>query len=203
MRTMIGIPCMDMVHTAFMASLLAMRRPADTNVHISTSSLIYDSRNLLAQVALNKGYDRLLWLDSDMKFDPDLLERLSADMDEGLDFVSALYVTRKAPIKPCAYEALSMDGKKPVPVTIREAPEKLFKIAGVGFGAVLMSTKMLRDVFEHTERMPFSPRPHWGEDLSFCLAAAELGYDLWLDGRIRVGHVGNRAYDASDWEVGA
>ena len=95
MKTLICIPCMDMVHTEFMKSLLAMRRPGETKIVISQSSLIYDARNNMARQAVKGGFDRVMWLDSDMSFEPDLMERLSARLDEGCDFVSGLYFTRK------------------------------------------------------------------------------------------------------------
>ena len=36
----------------------------------------------------------------------------------------------------------------------------------------------------------FTPLPHFGEDLSFCIRARECGYEICCDPTIRIGHVG-------------
>ena len=65
MRTLIAIPCMDMVHTIFMRALLNLNKSGEVQYAISSSSLVYDARNNLAKQAINEGYDRMLWLDSE------------------------------------------------------------------------------------------------------------------------------------------
>ncbi len=72
MRTLICIPCLDMVHTEFMRNLLSLRIIGEAQFAIAQSSLVYDSRNILSVQAICDGFDRTLWLDSDMTFDPDL-----------------------------------------------------------------------------------------------------------------------------------
>ena len=84
MKTMIAVPCMDTVPTRFMTSLLAMRKVGEPCIHyFEMSSLIYDARNKIARAAIKEKCERVLWLDSDMEFEPDLMERLSARIDEG------------------------------------------------------------------------------------------------------------------------
>ena len=63
MRTMIAIPCMDMVHTLFFASFVAMNKPEGTEVAIASCSLIYEARHTLAKKAIDDGFDRVMWLD--------------------------------------------------------------------------------------------------------------------------------------------
>ena len=74
MKLIIAVPCMDMVHTLFFRSFAGLRLPHGSEVVISTSSLIYDARNQLARKAVEGGYDRVLWLDSDMVFNPDMVD---------------------------------------------------------------------------------------------------------------------------------
>lgn len=204
MKTLIAIPCMDMMHTDFVRSLIGLRVEGEVEFCFSQNSLVYDSRNLLAQKAVDRGFDRVLWLDSDMVFRPDLLERLGADLADGRELVSALYTTRKQPIRPAAYQRLGTEKRggveTPVAVPVREIPEGLREVEGVGFGCVLTSARLLKDVAKPYGR-PFSPIDGFGEDFSFCLKARSLGFGLWLDGGVRVGHVGLRVYDATDLEV--
>ena len=195
MKTLIAIPCMDMVHTVFMKSLLGLDRTGDTRFGISCSSLVYDARNTLAKQACVEGFDRILWLDSDMDFEPDLLTRLSADMDEGRELVSGLYFKRKAPVKPVIYKELGYyhskdtDEVTPIAVCYEDYPkDSVFPIAGCGFGGVLMSVDLIKRVADEFG-MPFSPIIGFGEDLSFCSRATKIGVEMFCDSRVKMGHV--------------
>lgn len=196
MRTLIAIPCMDMVHTVFMRSMLTLNKVGEVQYCISCSSLIYDARNGLAKKAITEHFDRVLWLDSDMEFEPDLMERLSADMDEGREFVSGLYFKRKAPITPviyreCGYYHSKEDDKvTPIAVSYDDYPrDSIFEVAAAGFGVVMVTTDLLTRVVEKFGA-PFSPILGFGEDLSFCSRARDVGAQLWCDSRVKLGHVG-------------
>ena len=196
MKTLIAIPCMDMVHTVFFKAMLAMRLVGDTRYTVSSSSLVYDARNNMVRQAIREGFDRILWLDSDMDFQPDLMEKLSADLDEGRELVSGLYFKRKAPIEPVVYAKVGYyhDPDKqevtPLAVSHSDYPQNdVFEIEGCGFGGVMMTVDLARRVSDKFG-LPFAPILGFGEDLSFCLRARELGATLWCDSRIKLGHVG-------------
>jgi len=196
MKTLVALPCMDMVHTIFLKSLLSMDRIGQCGFAFSCSSLIYDARNQLAKQAVNEGYDRVLWLDSDMDFQPDLLKQLSADMDEGREFVSGLYFKRKAPVKPVIYKSLGfykdegVEGVTPVAVPYEDYPQdSIFTIAACGFGGCLVSVDLINRVGQKFG-LPFSPVMGFGEDLSFCTRVSELGVEMYCDSRVKMGHVG-------------
>lgn len=196
MKTLICIPAMDMVQTLFMQSLVSLKKPEGTEVAICSSSLIYDARNKLAERAVKGGYDRVLWLDSDMLFEDDLLYRLSAKIDEGRDIVAGLFFTRKAPVHPCVYKRCEMvlhEGVYFPTIEPAEYGEDIFEAAACGFGAVMMTGDVLQKVMERD--MPFSPLPGFGEDFSFCLRARDLGAKIWCDPTIRVGHIGICVFD--------
>lgn len=195
MRIMVAIPCMDTVHTRFMQSFISMRKPCEVEVSFSISSLVYDARNALSMRGIQNNYDYVLWLDSDMVFGPDFLERLLADMSDERHFVSAIYSTRKAPIGPCVYSKIDVGQAE----MVKEVPKEMFEIAACGFGGVLMSVPMLIDVFKHYGR-PFSPILGYGEDFSFCHRASELGYKLFCDPSIRMGHEGTFIYEVPNNE---
>lgn len=193
MKTLICIPAMDSVNTGFLRSLLSLRPVGEVRFAITQSSLVYDARNILAVQAITGGYDRTLWLDSDMTFEPDLIEKLSATMDEGYDLVSALYFTRKKPCRPVIYDGCRIfeeDGKKrSVAVCYDDYPENsTFEIEACGFGGVMCSVKLLNDIREKYGT-PFSPIHGFGEDLSFCMRASSLGAKMVCNSSIRMGHI--------------
>lgn len=199
MKTLIAIPCMDMVQTEFVRSLVGMRTSGQVQYAFSQASLVYDGRNMLASMAIDGGWDRVLWLDSDMSFQADLFDKLSADLDEGRSCVSGLYFSRKRPVRPIIYREVGLDrsGAEPIPraQNYEDWPKgQIFPVAACGFGAVMMTSELLRHVRERY-KLPFSPVLGFGEDLSFCMRVTELGETIWCDSRIRLGHVGVSLFD--------
>lgn len=204
MKTLVAVPCLDMVHTDFAFALACMHHGEGVSFAKSKSSLIYDSRNGLTNLAIEHGFDRVLFIDSDMNFDNDLFYKLSEDMDQGLDMVCGIYTTRKPPIEPAIYDDVGYDlNDEQGKATPRKRPfynypkDSLFEIQACGFGAVMVNTSVLEEV-KRKFGLPFSPVLGFGEDLSFCLRAKELGKKMFCDSRIKLGHIGYREYTEAD-----
>jgi len=198
-RTLIAVPCHDMVHANFMRSLMELDKPAGTGLAVITNTLIYTARNNIAINAIRAGFDRILWLDSDMIFPPDTLKRLSADLDEGREFVCGLYFTRKQPVVPCVQTDLYWNvdeggtvktGCKP----ILDYPDGVFEIDSAGFGCVMTSANLLKCLCERYGA-PFYPLMGMGEDTTFCFRAKQAGEKLYCDSRIKCGHIGQTVFD--------
>lgn len=206
MRTLIAIPCMDMIPTPFFKSILELDKEG-SDIGLSISSLVYDARNKLCHDAVVGGYDRMLWLDSDMGFAPDLMQKLHATMDEGHDVVCGIFVKRKRPITPCIYKDVyrtdNPDGTfEPHADTFFDYPkEAVFPIAACGFGGVMVKVDLIATIKERYG-LPFSPIEGFGEDLSFCMRARELGADMVCDSRIKLAHFGYTSYTEEDYLKG-
>lgn len=191
MKTIIAIPCMDMVHTEFVRSLVSMRYVGEIQFCFTECSLIYQARTALCKMAMDAEADYVLWLDSDVVFQPDLMEKLMEDI-QGRDMVTAVYHARRAPFRPVIWKTIKT-GLLPTDTQVEQYddyPEDgLFEIEGCGFGAVLMKIGVIRDVAE-TFHQTFSPVTGLGEDLSFCVRARSCGYKIWCDPALQIGHKG-------------
>lgn len=198
-KIMIALPCMQYVPTKFLRSLECMRRLPETYTSVSENSLIHDARNDFASIAIQNDFDRVLWIDSDMVFDADLLLRLSADMDDGADMVSALFFKRVPPTAPVIYSELREitdehgDYIEIIPYLNYPYSSK-FCVEACGFGAVMTSVSLLKRVWDKFGP-PFSYYKNLGEDLSFCWRVKQLGIPIWCDSSIRVGHVGQLVFN--------
>lgn len=191
MKTLIAIPCMDQVPAHFAQSLAMLRKVGDCAVAFQVGSLVYTSRNNLSIQALNMNAEYILWLDSDMVFQPDLLERMFKVMEENkLDFLSGLYYRRAKPYTPIIFDKLEMREDGCHWHNLETVPSELIEIEGCGFGVVLMKTEIIANVFGSQGDL-FTPLMGVGEDLSFCWRARQAGYKLYLDPSISLGHVGN------------
>ena len=195
MKTLIAIPCMDYLEADFVESLTELilhTTKCDVEVKLLKASLVYDARNQLSKYVLEKGgYDFVLWLDSDMTFEPDLLDRLMDDM-EGRQAVTGLCFGRRPPFNPSIYKELDVkqDGKliTPYRTLYEDYPrDSVFEAEACGFACVLMRIDVLEAMGIYG--VPFFPVAGLGEDLTFCWRARKLDIKFHCDSRLKIGHI--------------
>lgn len=192
MKIFVAVPSMDQVPARFAQSLAMLRSTENTIVGFQIGSLVWDSRTKLAQRAIQEEADYVLWLDSDMEFPPDLLERLMAALQNTpeADIMTGLYFRRVDPYSPVLFEKIQLAGVGANWKEFDQLPkESVFEVEGCGFGAVLIPTDVIMSVISKYGD-PFWPIGHLGEDLAFCIRARELGYRIFCDQTIPLGHVG-------------
>ena len=192
MKTLIAVPCGDQLEANFVECLLNLRPVGETEIKLLKGTLVYDARSQLMEYALKTGgYDYILWLDSDMTFEPDLLERLMEDI-EGKQLVTGLCFGRRPPFKPCIYKDIRVQqeglGYMPYADNYFDYPrDQLFQVEGCGFACVLMTMDMAEAMSVYG--VPFFPIAGLGEDLAFCWRAKKLDYKLYCDSRLKIGHI--------------
>lgn len=195
MKILIAIPAMDTIPTLTVSSLLALRQPCEARVQFTIRAAVDVARNMLAAEAVRGNYDRVMWIDSDQTFEPDMLERLNADIDDGWDVVSGLYFSRCLPCEPVIYK--SIDAEKRSAERYLDYPrDAVFPVAGMGMGACLMRT----DVLANMRELPFALMPGVSEDLSFCVRAQRMGVRMACDSRVKVGHYGAMVYGEQHYQ---
>ena len=201
MKTLIAIPCMDTMESEFVDCLLNLRPVGEIEIRLLRGSLVYDARNQITQYALKQDFDYVLWLDSDMTFDPDLLEKLMADIEgrDDIDAVTGLCFGRRPPFKPCIFSCLAIkqDGNMVMPIAENwfDYPrDSLFEVEGCGFACLLMKIGMLQTTAIYGQ-VPFYPIGGMGEDLTYCRRAKDLGLRFWCDSRLKIGHIMRMSVD--------
>lgn len=187
MKLLIAIPSLDFMHTEFVRSLLALTAELRSqsipfDVQIQAGTLVHMARDKLACKAINENYTDVLWLDADMVFEPTLVEDLRLC---GKPFVTGICHSRRPPFGGCLFENLELSHLKRLDGPY---PAEPFRVQGCGFACVLISTEILKAV-QLKEKTCFLPMKSYGEDLSFCLRAAELGYEIWAEPTVRPGHI--------------
>ena len=201
MKIMIAVPCMDQVPVPFCASLAKLKTVGECSIVFKSGSLIYTSRNALATQAISCEADLVLWLDSDMEFDPDILERMIETMQAGdYDILTGLYFRRVYPYSPVLFDQLDIDGEVCYWSEFKQIPEKPFEVGGCGFGCVLMKPDVFIDVQGRFGNM-FAPIANNGEDIAFCWRARQCGYKIFCDPSINPGHVGYSTIDRKFYEA--
>lgn len=195
MKTMIAVPCMDQVPVPFCQSLALLKSVEDCTLAMKAGSLIYAARNDLATRAIQMDADYVFWLDSDMVFQPDTLERMMKTIRENdIDILTGLYFRRVAPYSPVLFDKLEIHGQECEWSEFNTIPDSLFPVGGCGFGCVLMKTDVFFDVQSKFGNM-FAPIGNNGEDVAFCWRARECGYTIICDPSVVCGHVGYSVFD--------
>ena len=189
MKTLIAVPCFDQVPTMFCQSLALLKKVDECTLAMKSGSLVYTARNDLATLAIQKDMDYVFWLDSDMVFDPDVLERMMKTLqDNDLDILTGLYFRRVFPFSPVLFDKMEIEGDIADWTEFQEIPEGLFEVGACGFGCVLMKTDVFFDVQSRFGNM-FAPIANNGEDIAFCWRARQCGFKIWCDPSVIFGHV--------------
>lgn len=160
--------------------------------------MVQYARERLADGALEMGCDYLFMVDDDMLCPPDLFYKLAAN---DKDICAALAFTRNPDHKPVVYETFegrdrAIHADYGLTRFVQNYPRNtLFQCDAVGYGAVLIKTEVLKKV----------PKPWFfgmegtGEDITFCVKARKAGFQVWMDSRIKLGHLGSPAIITEDY----
>lgn len=194
MKLLVGVPCASLINTQTAEDLQAL---FETTMFV-TGSLVYDARETIVKSAIENNYDYVLFVDSDMTFTPKDLNNL---MNSEKDICTGLYFGRKGNHCPIVYPKIYIDKDTLIchKENYLELPkEKLFKVEGCGMGFCLIKVSVLKDVIKRYGNC-FYPLGNFGEDLSFCWKANQLGYEIWCNKETSVGHIGDYVYTIKDW----
>ena len=174
-----------------------------------SSAAVDRTRCDMASIALRDGFDEIMWIDSDIAFEPDAVDRLRG---HDLPLVAAIY-----PKKGTQDFAMHLEPRT-TELVVGEAGG-LYDVRYVGAGFLLVQRMVFDDVQRHfgmpvcnarfgTPSVPyFLPMViedegvgYWylGEDYSFCHRAREAGHKIVVDTTIRLGHVGKYTYGWED-----
>jgi len=189
------VPARDTVNTGFAYDLARMsarwyaNAPEGSafNLHFLQGTLIADQRCKLVEMALRANADWVLFLDSDMRFPIDLVDRLMA---HDRDIVACNYATRRLPVKTVAFKDWSG-----LDYVYSLGKTGLEQVAAVGMGAMLIRADVFKKLGYPWFQIHYLPSAKmWaGEDMFFCELARKAGFDIWIDHDTSqlIGHTGS------------
>ncbi len=188
MKILIGVPCMETVQIEYVNSLLRLNKPQGTQILHVPLSLVYIAREKIIDFAIQNEFTHVMFIDSDMVFQSDMLARL---VKHDKDIVSAMAFQRKPPYNPCCYAELKIGAlgeNIAKPITLDFSNLGLTEIEGCGMSNCLINVEVFKKIRE-TGEFCFFPVPGMGEDLAFCIRARKAGYKIYADTSITVGHM--------------
>ena len=133
--------------------------------------------------------EALLFIDSDMEFQPDLYQRLLA---VDADIACGLFWTKRIPSFPTSMRKVKMpDGSDSLTNIVPNG--KIMEIDACGMAATLIRKNVIQH--ERFEYPAFKHLGSLGEDYYFCLHARDAGFTIKCDTSLRVAHRGDVAFN--------
>jgi hypothetical protein len=164
-------------------------------VFLAHESILPMARNELLNLAYQKEYDAMVFIDDDEHWDAQaLVDILLSPKD-----VVCLPVVNKED-KIHAYNVFLDD-------LIEVDTDGYIKVKKVGTGFMKLSRKAIVDLWESNPEVSFRKRnlklicdygtyndSFVGEDITLCKKLSELGYSIWVNPKHTVSHIAHRMY---------
>lgn len=167
----VATPTRDTVTAGYVGDLVKLiRRHPDLKFAAPLGIYIANLRNQAVTLAQAVGASHLLFIDSDMRFPEDTLDRL---VSASKDIVAANYICRTMPE---LWVARDFEGNVS---SIKKTG--LQRVDSVGCGVMLIRTRVFDTVPQPWFSTPFNGSDHTGEDVFFCRQARDAGFSVWID----------------------
>ena len=209
-KVLIGTPSYDgTLDVWYVNSLVGTIRESEDRgiridpIYMSYDALVQRARNDLVALAIQGEYDELIFIDSDIEWDPMWIFKL---LKYPHDVVGGTY--RK---KTDENEDYVLKARVPAFPMETDARTGLVKVAGLGTGFLKLSRKALEYLWSQAQpygknsRMVFDIAIQDGdlvsEDILMCQRLTQGGFDIWLDPRMCCNHTGSKKFTGNfvDW----
>lgn len=213
-KLMLGLPVYGGYHPHFVPGLLDLVRRPPCNLQICPmvgDSLVSRARNRIAARFLQSDCTHLLFLDTDLIFSPEHVERL---ISHGQPFIIGLYPKKQEQL---AWVCNTREEFGP-----RDPETGLQRILYGGTGCMLIAREVIEAVIATHPEVAYQPddgeddvplydifrvgvyedpvakrRRYLSEDWFFCQYALDAGYPLYADTHVVLKHCGDAIYPLS------
>ncbi len=188
------------------AELMVRGIPVSFGMKVGNSR-VERARTGVAWEFLASSCNRMLWLDDDQVFTPKDVIRLLCFSTE-LDIVGAVYPCKKEPI-----ELRISTQHKMIP----SDRWGLIRVDGMGLGFTMVTRDLMQAVSDASPLVKFDDVPGLmpmifyprindkredvGEDIGFFHDCKKLGFEVWVDPAMKIGHVGTKVYEGTLLEM--
>lgn len=172
------------------------KRPVQYEIFWYTTGrlLTQMAREKLIREARDRGMDYVIQYDDDMTLPPDFVPQMLETMEKNphIDVLGALAFMRTPPHYPVLYNVVEgYDGVRHKDYYFNQAVKHhprntLVECDAVGFGGVCIDMDFVRTKMKEPY---FMSTTQTGEDIWFCLQAKEAGGRIFMDTRIKLGHI--------------
>jgi hypothetical protein len=211
----IAMPCYDSVKINTMLSVIKLvqqlgKSGIEIGINTMKSPLIHQARNYLTSVFLTTKYQYLLFIDSDVEFEPEAVAKMLVAKK---DIVCTPYRVKAEQLDKDIY---TVEFKNPNNITL--LPGGLVEIEAGPTGLMLIDRKVFEKIMKKypylkikNKATPTADKSHefyynffdfgfkdgyaMGEDISFCRLARGSGFKIYANTESRTKHHGSWAWE--------
>ena len=210
-KVLIGIPMYESIKTKSFATYtdflvkMAFSKKFSCHSMLNGGTYLDQNRESIAQAAIDDNYDYLFFVDSDMIYRTDILDKL---YERHKDVIGAIYSMRSGKEHgPAIYSYVK---EKDTFQQYKHWPmnKGIIKVDGIGTGLLLIKVSALKKIpaprFAYLEcETPDKEgnRRRLGEDLSFCKRCAKNGIRIYADTTLWTGHLGEKVWTYKDYQL--
>jgi len=192
----IGFVHGEHLHARFVTSLITIIQHHHYMViDVSSSPNLSRGRNMVVDKFLETRHEWLFMVDTDTVFRRDTI---SALLGRDKDIISGLIQINNTPKNPSMFNRLHDDpAGTPVYYSITDYPPgECIQVDAVGASCLLAHRSVYEDI---AQELP-NKAAQWfqevqqgnelvGEDITFCQRALKIGYEIYVDTAVPVGHI--------------
>lgn len=214
MSVLLAMPIHRPIHHKVAMSLLRTIQATTAagircNVMFDAAGLIELARNGILNDFVHGDQDKLFWVDSDIVWEPEQFFKMLA-LSKLYDVVGATYPA-KVEGEPQTFVRMFDEKQEP-------NEHGLTRVKGMGLGFTVMDREVLMRVIRGKPRVRDAIKDEWvvwairsaitdgndmvGEDMALFEDIRLHGYDVWLDGSMKLGHIGDREWRFPDRRPG-
>ena len=186
MRILIAVPTFDHIEPEVFKAIYNLKSEHELTFDFVRGHDCAIARNEIGKIAQAGDYDYVLMVDSDTHIPPDTLDLM---LDPQVDICLGVCPRKN-----------TKDGKSAIikkgsisyhdSYYYRELPEGRTLVKGGGFACALVKTTVFTQIdypyFQYVTNEDWSTL---SEDFYFCQQAEMFGFDIWMDPRVRCGHL--------------
>ena len=180
----IGVPCnWTYVPLSFFTSFTLMDKPSYQFITADNGG-IDDLRNDITEKALRIGCTKLIMVDSDQVYPPDTITKL---LSHNLPVVGGKICRRYPPFDPILMK-ITDEGYQPIE---DYEPGSLVEVDATGAGCVMWDMQVFKKLPYPWFKFHKDPNNGMviGEDIGLCRDLKAIGYKIFVDTSIEIGHL--------------
>ena len=194
----IGTPILHpYLHVKFWLSYNKLQKPTDHMMILTSGTITNMARNRIVEQAMKHDCTHILFLDADMTFPSDMIEKL---LEHDKDIVSGLYFQRDVGHLPVAMKSINDREYRRLN---KHEMGGLVEVDAVGTGCLLVKREAFEKIgfpwfYYHT----YDDGVWHTEDVIFCRTAKKKGLKIFVDTDVKCGHIISYEITEKDWVDG-
>lgn len=186
MKILIAVPTFENIQPEVFKAIYELKSEHDLHFDFMRGYDCAVARNNICKIAIAKGYDYILMVDSDTIIPSDTLDIM---LDPPVDVCLGFCPRKNTKDGKSAMIKLEADNYTDS-YYYNELPQNRIQVKGGGFACALIKTSALSQMdypyFQYVTNEDYST---FSEDFYFCQQARMYGIDIWADPRVKCGHL--------------